>query len=243
MAATASPVAHTCSEFQFQCKSDGFCIPAQWKCDFVNDCKDGSDENITECETTSIVQNECDNDDFFHCQFSRKCIPKAWVCDEVNDCGLIGKFNLLDNSDENQKCTKKCPPNKLPCSNGDCLHISKFCDGHVDCSDDELSCSDKTACKSLKCDYECKSTPSGARCYCPPNQNIVNGTKCVVQKECIESTSEDGEMCDQICVNNKGRNKCSCVNGYERINYKCCGINGKFIHLFHLTTEKEALKL
>ena len=179
---------------------------------------------------TSIVQNECDNEDFFHCNFSRKCIPREWVCDEVNDCGLIGKFNLLDDSDEKQKCTPKCPQNKLPCNNGVCLHISKFCDGHVDCPNDEFACADKTACKSLKCDYECKSTPHGARCYCPPNQSIVNGTKCVVQKECLESTSEDGEICDQVCINSKGRNKCSCANGYERINHKCYGINGESIH-------------
>jgi integrin beta 2 len=228
---SVAPVANSCKEHQFQCKSDGFCIPAQWRCDFVNDCRDGSDESVTECEKTPVVQNECDNENFFHCNFSRKCIPKQWVCDEVYDCGLIGKFNLLDDSDESQKCTKKCPVNMLPCSNGKCLHISKFCDGHVDCSNDELSCADKTPCKSLKCEYECKSTPHGAHCYCPPNQTIVNGTKCMLQKECPESTSEEGEICDQLCINSKGRNKCSCVVGYERINHKCYGINGKCIHL------------
>jgi low-density lipoprotein receptor-related protein 1 (alpha-2-macroglobulin receptor) len=227
----AAPVANLCNEFQFQCKSDGFCIPAQWKCDFVNDCNDGSDESISECERTSFVQNECDNEDFFHCQFSRKCILKKWVCDGDNDCGLIGKFNLLDDSDENQNCTKQCPINTLPCSNGVCIHISKFCDGHVDCQNDEAFCTDKTLCKNLKCDYECKTTPHGPQCYCPPNQSIINGTKCIVQKECIENISEDGDVCDQLCMNSNGRNKCLCVNGYEQINHKCYGINGKLVQL------------
>lgn len=200
----------------------------QWKCDLINDCTDGSDENITDCERTPIIQNECDNDNFFHCKYSRKCIPKEWICDSQNDCGLIGKFNLLDPSDEesSQNCEKKCPVNKLPCSNGICLHISKFCDGHVECPNDELFCTDKTSCKNLKCEYDCKPTPYGPKCFCPPNHEIVNSTKCVLQKTCTED-SVDGELCDQICTSIKGKNKCMCVNGYERINHKCYGTNCK----------------
>ena len=33
-----------CSEHEFSC-SDGMCIPIEKKCDFVNNCWDGSDEN------------------------------------------------------------------------------------------------------------------------------------------------------------------------------------------------------
>lgn len=199
------------------------------KCDLSNDCEDGSDEHISECERSSIIQNECDNENFLHCKYSRKCIPKEWLCDSENDCGLIGKFNLLDPSDEESalNCTKKCSSNKLPCSNGICLHVSKFCDGRADCQNDELGCNDKTECKKLKCDYDCRITPFGPRCYCPPNQEIVNGTRCVVQKTCSENEME-GEPCDQICSIVKGRNKCSCANGYERMNQKCHGINRKF---------------
>jgi hypothetical protein len=151
----------------------------------------------------------------------------------VHDCGTIFHeyVNWVDNSDENQNCTKQCPINNLPCSNGVCIHISKFCDGHIDCQNDESFCTDKAQCKNLKCDYECKSTPHGPHCYCPPNHNIVNGTKCVMQKECIENISENGDVCDQLCLNVKGRNKCSCVNGYELKNHKCYGINGKPVQL------------
>jgi integrin beta 2 len=162
-----------------------------------------------------------------HCKFSGKCIPKEWVCDGMPDCGLISKFNLLDISDEsgNSNCTKQCPTNKIACSNGECLHISKFCDGHMDCSNDEDGyCNDKSVCKNLKCQYDCKPTPQGPKCYCPQNQEIVNGTKCIVQKTCTDD-NEDGEICDQLCTSIKGRNKCTCANGYERINHKCFGVN------------------
>lgn len=150
----------TCSEFEFSCKSDRICIPALYKCDLSIDCADGSDENANECDQSPIVQNQCDNDSFFHCKYSRKCIPKTWLCDGVYDCGLIGKFKLVDISDEesSQNCTKKCPADKLPCSDGSCLSISRFCDGHIDCPNDEFSCTDRSVCKNLKCDYDCKVT-------------------------------------------------------------------------------------
>lgn len=195
------------------------------------DCVDSSDENAENCNFSPIVQNQCDNDSFFHCKYSKKCIPKQWQCDQVFDCGLIGKYNLLDPSDEqdSQNCTKKCPVNKLPCSNGACIPISKFCDGRVDCQNDELSCIDHAPCKLLKCDYDCKMTPYGPKCYCPLGQDIVNSTKCVEQKECNEDLMDYAETCDQECNIIEGNNKCSCVPGYERINNRCLALNCKFL--------------
>lgn len=34
----------TCDDSQFQCLSDGECIPDVWVCDDEEDCEDGSDE-------------------------------------------------------------------------------------------------------------------------------------------------------------------------------------------------------
>lgn len=229
---SSSSADSTCTENEFACKSDGLCIPLLWKCDLSPDCADSSDENANECEQSQIVQNQCDNDSFFHCKYSRKCIPKQWVCDQTFDCGLIGRFNLLDPSDEqsSQNCTNKCPANMLPCSNGACLAVSKFCDGNIDCPNDEFSCTDNSLCKSLKCEYECKVTPHGPRCYCPSGQDLVNATKCVIRKSCVdESMLDDGELCDQRCSLVKGKNKCSCVSGYERVNNRCFAVNCKLI--------------
>lgn len=155
------------------------------------------------------------------------CTFFARLCDGTYDCGLIGKFGLLDTSDEDndQNCTKTCSSdNHLACSNGACIHISKFCDGQIDCSNDELSCGDRSACKNLKCDYDCKVTPYGPKCFCPVGQDIVNATKCVIQQECNE---DNDEICDQQCINIRGTSKCTCVIGYERLNHRCFGVNSK----------------
>ncbi|KAG5677308.1 hypothetical protein PVAND_007077 [Polypedilum vanderplanki] len=241
---SVSSAAATCSEFQFQCKSNAVCIPLQMRCDLSNDCEDGSDENSTECKRIPVIQSECDNENFFHCKLSKKCIPNEWLCDGENDCGLIGKFDLLDPSDENVNCIKKCPVNQVSCSNGICLHISKFCDGHSDCQDDELFCGNKASCKNLKCEYACKSTPHGPKCFCPPNQDIVNETKCVAQKACKEDEN-DGEICDQLCSIVKNRNKCICAPGYERSNQKCYGINSPITEptLLFVLTPQEIYKI
>lgn len=46
---------------------------------------------------------------------------------------------------------------------------------------------------------------------------------------------EDGEVCDQQCINIEGKNKCSCAPGYERLNNRCFGINSKssLVAVFH----------
>lgn len=202
-----------------------------WTCDLAPDCSDGSDEITSNCDQSSVIQNQCDNDSFFHCKYSRKCIPKRWLCDQIFDCGMIGKFNLLDPSDEenSQNCRKICPVNKLPCNNGVCLHISKFCDGNIDCPNDEFFCNDQSPCSNLKCDYACKITPHGPKCYCQRGYDILNSTKCVVQKDNFKCFEEDldEEICDQHCINSEGKNKCFCALGYERIEKRCLGLNGE----------------
>lgn len=41
-----SSATRTCSSDEFRC-DDGKCIPNSWVCDFIQDCRDGTDEPPT----------------------------------------------------------------------------------------------------------------------------------------------------------------------------------------------------
>lgn len=82
-------------------------------------------------------------------------------------------------------------------SNLTCLHIAKFCDGHVDCrdnSDEGTFCAPSGACDKLACDHLCSMTYAGPRCFCPdgkePSRDHPN--LCVDQDECQVSTERSG---------------------------------------------------
>ena len=66
-----------CQCLQFRCKT-GKCVPEHWRCDYEDDCGDGSDE--AECPDM-----ECDSATQFSCS-NGQCINKSWVCDMEKDC-------------------------------------------------------------------------------------------------------------------------------------------------------------
>lgn len=199
---------YSCANYERLCRPSQVCLPLSFDCDYDNDCPDGSDES--DCFRKTTTQLKCDDDTFFHCDHSQRCIPKRWMCDGEPDCGSIAEIGFIDRSDEEQNCTVKCQPNELACSNGQCLSIAKFCDGHVDCSNDESSCGGEATsqCKNLKCDYDCRMTPSGAKCFCPSGQMPENITKCAQLKSCRL------DACDQLCNVVNGVEHCSCLPGY-----------------------------
>ncbi|XP_023030772.1 low-density lipoprotein receptor-related protein 1 [Drosophila willistoni] len=199
-----------CPGWYFTC-NDGSCIPMRWKCDSKPDCTDGSDET-SECDKAP----KC-NEGQFRCGKSLKCIPHNWYCDGEYDCG---KGDTSDETNCLDDVAPKCRGFEGKCHNGACLELSRFCDGHWDCDNDELQCDKQNAaCAALNCSYNCKLTPHGARCYCPQGQvpESANSTRCMDYDECSETGT-----CDQICRNTPGSYECSCVSGYAKANGRHC---------------------
>ncbi|XP_034664506.1 very low-density lipoprotein receptor isoform X1 [Drosophila subobscura] len=137
-----------CDEKQFQCRN-GDCIPIRFVCDGDADCKDHSDEQVSECK---FLEATCLTDQF-RCT-NGNCIPNKWRCDQENDCA--------DGSDEATALCKArtCSPDEYACKNGEgqCVPLAWMCDQSKDCSDgsDEHNCnqtcrSDEFTCGNGRC--------------------------------------------------------------------------------------------
>ena len=122
-----------CAEGEYQCDNDK-CIAQEWRCDYLDDCGDFSDELDDACV--------CNLDFEFQC-FNGGCVNATWVCDGAPDC--------LGGSDE-ANCTE-CAEGSYQCANGKCITEFFRCDYFDDCGDnsDEV---DGCECQP-EVDFEC----------------------------------------------------------------------------------------
>jgi len=181
-----------CNEWMFKCKSEQ-CVPYWWKCDGVEDCSDGSDEdgcgknhevvNNTNPEPVSPPVLGCPSSKF-QCH-NGDCIWAAWICDQENDC--------VEGEDEEEEICKdkvKCGPGHFECElSGGCVGLEKVCDGSVDCDDG----SDETRCAInepfIPIGEDC---PEGFTCDLG-HTCVLWAHKCDGHMDCVDGSDE--EMC------------------------------------------------
>ncbi|XP_071451711.1 low-density lipoprotein receptor-related protein 2 [Hetaerina americana] len=122
----------------------------------------------------------CPNAWDFTCS-NQRCVPKAWVCDGDDDC--------LDNSDEEQNCTKPtCSTEEFQCGSGRCIPSSYRCDSENDCGD----YSDETGCVNVTC------APS--QFLCDNGRCVPTTWKCDSENDCGDG-SDEGEFCaEKTCA-------------------------------------------
>jgi Low-density lipoprotein receptor domain class A len=118
----------TCEPTYFKC-ANSRCIPGRWRCDYDDDCRDGSDE-------VNCTRRDCSESEF-RCLSDGRCIAASAKCDGMQQCA--------DGSDEKLcNITTTCADDEFRClTSPHCIPNEWKCDHESDCIDssDEVDCS------------------------------------------------------------------------------------------------------
>ncbi|XP_045450693.1 low-density lipoprotein receptor-related protein 2 [Melitaea cinxia] len=122
----------------------------------------------------------CPNAWDFTCN-NQRCIPKSWVCDGDDDC--------LDNSDEEQNCTKTtCNGSEFMCKSGRCIPATFKCDSENDCGD----YSDEAGCVNVTC--------SSSQFRCGNGRCVPATWRCDSENDCGDGSDEGSHCADKTCA-------------------------------------------
>lgn len=180
---------HPCANFNGGCEKFCFAVPKNdsLKQELMAKCACPYGERITEDDKTCMSDpnaeppvQACPNSWDFTCN-NQRCIPKSWICDGDDDC--------LDNSDEEQNCTRPtCGSNEFQCKSGRCIPLNFRCDQENDCGDH----SDEADCGNVTC--------SATQFACENGRCIPNIWKCDSENDCGDG-SDEGDFCaEKTCA-------------------------------------------
>ncbi|XP_057332116.1 basement membrane-specific heparan sulfate proteoglycan core protein isoform X8 [Microplitis mediator] len=216
-----------CSENEFNCDVSR-CILDKDRCNFIQDCEDGSDERG--CKYPACVQNE------FRCR-NGQCINSRYRCNGATEC--------YDKSDE-LNCP--CKEDQFECAALYCIPKERQCDGVNDCSNgrDELNCEFYTPSYCLSGQFKCHdgrcingSLQCDGRSDCPDRSDELNCTVTTCtsdQFRCADGSCVSiDKRCNNIndCRNGEDEHQCGCgatefrCNDGQCIAYElqCNGVN------------------